>query len=142
MEIREALSEKEVRATYPVMSELRSHFTESEYISAVGRMRGEGYRLIAAFDDGGKVVGAAGFRVQEFLYCGKLLYVDDFVTSEDARSTGVGAAMLRWLEEEAKRSGCSQLHLDSGVQRKDAHRFYFREGMGIFSFHFTKELIG
>lgn len=140
MEIREAASEEEVRAAYPAMRQLRTHLSEDEYASAVERMRAEGYRLAAAYDDGGKVVGAAGFRVQEFLYCGKLLYVDDLVTSEDSRSTGVGAAMLRWLEEEAERNGCSQLHLDSGVGRKDAHRFYFREGMGIFSFHFTKEL--
>jgi GNAT superfamily N-acetyltransferase len=140
VEIKEALSEEEVRATYPVMSELRAHLSEGEYASAVERMRGEKYRLIAARDGDGKVLGVAGFRVQEFLYCGKLLYVDDLVASEDARSTGVGAAMLRWLEEEAESNGCSQLHLDSGVQRKDAHRFYFREGMGIFSFHFTKEL--
>jgi len=140
VEIREAFSEEEFRTIYPVMRQLRTHLSESEYLSMVERMRGEGYRLAAAYDDGGKVVGAAGFRVQEFLYCGKLLYVDDLVTAEDARSTGVGAAMLRWLEDEAKNNGCAQLHLDSGIGRKDAHRFYFRKGMGIFSFHFTKEL--
>ncbi len=140
MEVREATSEEEVRVTYPVMSQLRTHLSEDEYASAVGRLRGEGYRLIAAYDGEGRIVGAAGFRVQEFLYCGKLLYVDDLVTDENTRSTGIGAAILRWLEEEAESNGCSQLHLDSGVQRKDAHRFYFREGMGIFSFHFTKEL--
>jgi GNAT superfamily N-acetyltransferase len=140
VEIEEATSGEEVRATYPVMNELRSHLTESEYLSTVERMRGEGYRLAAVYDGGGKVLGAAGFRVQEFLYCGKILYVDDLVTSESSRSAGVGAAMLRWLEDEARKNGCSQIHLDSGVQRKDAHRFYFREGMGIFSFHFTKEL--
>jgi hypothetical protein len=28
------------------------------------------------------------------------------------------------------------VHLDSGVQRQHAHRFYFREGMTITSFHF------
>lgn len=122
------------------MRELRSHLSEDEYVFAVARMRGEGYRLAAACDDSGEVLGVAGFRVQEFLYCGKVLYVDDLVTAESSRSSGVGAAMLRWLEEEATSSGCAQLHLDSGVQRREAHRFYFREGMGVFSFHFTKEL--
>lgn len=140
MEIREATSEAEIREIYPVMSELRSHLSEDDFLSAVARMRGEGYRLIAGYGDDGRVVGAAGFRVQEFLYCGRLLYVDDLVTSEDARSAGVGKAMLRWLESEAKKNGCEQIHLDSGVGRKDAHRFYFREGMGIFSFHFTKDV--
>jgi hypothetical protein len=30
------------------------------------------------------------------------------------------------------------VHLDSGVQRKDAHRFYEREGMKLASFHFSQ----
>jgi len=30
--------------------------------------------------------------------------------------------------------------LDSGVQRNQAHKFYFREGMTITSFHFTQVL--
>ena len=52
----------------------------------------------------------------------------------------VRSRLLDWLAEEAKEHGCGQLHLDSGVQRRDAHRFYFREGMGITSFHFAKEV--
>ncbi|MGI8649755.1 MAG: GNAT family N-acetyltransferase, partial [Rubrobacter sp.] len=62
------------------------------------------------------------------------------VTSEDARSGGVGKAMLDWLEAEARQNGCVSLQLDSGVQRAEAHRFYFRERMTIASYHFTKEL--
>lgn len=140
MEIREALSEKEVRATYPTMRQLRTHLSEDEYVSAVERMREEGYRLAAAFGEKGSCLGVAGFRTSEMLWCGRFLYVDDLVSAEDARSSGVGAAMLRWLKDEARKNECSQLHLDSGVHRKDAHRFYFREGMGISAFHFSKEL--
>ena len=35
--------------------------------------------------------------------------------------------------------GCGELHLDSGVgaDRQDAHRFYFRHGMRITSYHFA-----
>ncbi len=140
MEVREALSEGEVRATHPVMSQLRTHLSEDEYVSAVERMRGEGYRIAAAYDEGGRILGVAGFRLFETLYAGRVLCVDDLVSAEDARSGGVGAAMMRWLEEEAKKSGCDALQLDSGTWRGRAHRFYFREGMGIVSFHFAKEL--
>ena len=41
-------------------------------------------------------------------------------------SGGVGKAVIGWLEEEARGQGCTGLHLDSGVQRERAHRFYFR----------------
>ena len=142
MEVREVSTEEELRAVSPVVIQLRTHLDEEELVAAVGRMRREGYRLIAAYDDdrGGEPVGAAGFRVHEMLAYGKLLYVDDLVTAENARSGGVGKALLGWLEGEARRAGCTGLHLDSGVQRARAHRFYFREGMAIYNFHFAKEL--
>jgi GNAT superfamily N-acetyltransferase len=80
----------------------------------------------------------AGFRVPEFLAYGKFLYVDDLVTAEDARSEGHGGRMLDRLVGIAREEGCKSLHLDSGVQRQEAHRFYMREGMGIFAYHFSK----
>jgi GNAT superfamily N-acetyltransferase len=138
-EVREMLSEAEVAATFPVMRQLRTHLDEAAYAERVRRMRGGGYRL-AAVIEAGEVRCVAGFRVQEFLYAGRHLYVDDLISAQDARSAGHGARMLRWLEDVARREGCGQLHLDSGVQRKDAHRFYFREGLGISSFHFSKQL--
>jgi len=56
------------------------------------------------------------------------------------RSNGYGAQLLSWLKEYAAKEGCLQLHLDTGIQRKVAHRFYEREGMTIASFHFFEEL--
>lgn len=51
MEVREVSTEEEVRAVSPVVLQLRTHLGEEELVSAVGRMRrGEGYRLIAAYD--------------------------------------------------------------------------------------------
>jgi GNAT superfamily N-acetyltransferase len=138
VEVKEVSTEEGVRAVSPVVLQLRTHLSEEELVAAVGRMRREGYRLIAAYDEGGDPVGAAGFRVQELLAYGKVLYVDDLVTTEDARSGGLGKALLGWLEGEARRAGCAGLHLDSGVQRARAHRFYFREGMAIYNFHFAK----
>ncbi len=82
----------------------------------------------------------AGFRVIEFLAYGKFLYVDDLVTTENARSRSYGKRMLDWLVGVAREEGCGSLQLDSGVQRHGAHRFYFREGMKIFGYHFSREV--
>lgn len=133
------LSDDEVASTYHVMRQLRPHLEEGEYVERVGRMREAGYRLAAVVDDE-RVRCVAGFRVHDFLAYGRLLYVDDLVTDGTSRSRGDGKLMLDWLVAEAKRNGCEKLQLDSGVQRYDAHRFYFREGMRISSYHFTKEL--
>ena len=49
---------------------------------------------------------------------------------------------MAWVDEEAARAGCGELHLDSGVgpDREAAHRFYFRHRLRITSYHFAREL--
>lgn len=140
-EVREVTTDEEIAATYPVMRQLRPHLDESGYPATVIRMRESGYRLASVIDEG-RVRAVAGFRVQEFLAHGGFLYVDDLVTDEAARSGGYGKLLLDWLEGEARERGCGKLQLDSGVRRAEAHRFYFREGMSISSFHFAKVLDG
>jgi GNAT superfamily N-acetyltransferase len=58
------------------------------------------------------------------------------------RPEGYGRALLEWCGDEARRLGCDQIHLDSGVEanRLDAHRLYLNTGMRITSFHFAKPL--
>ena len=63
------------------------------------------------------------------------------MTDGAQRSRGHGRALLAWLVQEAKRNGCMERELDSGVQRFDAHRFYFRELMHISSYHFVRSLV-
>ncbi len=137
--IKEAVTDAQILATYPVMKQLRLHLVEDEYLETVERMQRSGYRLAAA-TQGGEIRCVAGFRIVEFLAYGKFLYVDDLVTVEDTRSEGHGKRMLDWLADVAREEGCWSLQLDSGVQRHDAHRFYFREGMKISSYHFSMAL--
>lgn len=137
--IREATTDEEIGESYPVMRQLRPHVPEADYVSTVQRMMVQGYRLITLYADD-EPRAAAGFRIFELLHRGVALYVDDLVTDEGARSSGYGRRLLDWLEEEGRRTGCTQVHLDSGVQRRDAHRFYFRERMAISSFHFERPI--
>ncbi len=138
-EVREVVSDEEVTSTFPVMCQLRSHLGEEGYVKRIRGERKGGYRLAAVVEEG-QVRCVAEFRVQNYLYCGKHLYVADLVTDEGSRSKSYGKLMLDWLVGEAKRNGCGQFHLGSGVQRHDTHRFYFREGMKISSYHFSKTL--
>jgi NAD(P) transhydrogenase subunit alpha len=52
---------------------------------------------------------------------------------------GAGVAGLQAIAT-ARRLGCDVLALDSGAQRAQAHKFYFREGMHIPGFCFRKDL--
>lgn len=47
---------------------------------------------------------------------------------ETHRGRGVGAAMIRWALDEARRRGCAVAQLTTGRARTDAHRFYERLG--------------
>ena len=55
-------------------------------------------------------------------------WVEDLAVSPNHRSEGVGKALLDAAKEWAREHGATHLELDSGLARKDAHRFYEREG--------------
>lgn len=136
MDIRPATSDEEIASTFDVMHQLRSQLLRDDYVLEVrNMMASDGYRL-AALTDEGDVRAVAGYRFTQMLYCGRLLYIDDLVTDERVRSRGYGARILDWLKAEGRAHGCGKLQLISRVIREDAHRFYFREGLGIECFQF------
>lgn len=141
MTIALAASDADIHRCFAVMVQLRPHLVAAEFVAQVRRMQADGYRL-AFLEADGAVRAVAGYRTYEKLFSGKNLYVDDLVTDTTQRSRGHGASLLRWLADEARRLGCVQLELDSGVQRFEAHRFYFRERMHISSYHFVVGLNG
>uniref|UniRef100_A0AAU2K0M0 GNAT family N-acetyltransferase n=1 Tax=Streptomyces sp. NBC_00049 TaxID=2903617 RepID=A0AAU2K0M0_9ACTN len=124
----------------PVLLELRPHLTEELFRGIVAEGRSQGLRFTAAYDADGACVGAAGWRVVANTSTVRMLYVDDLVTASTVRSSGVGRALLAHLEEHGRAAGCTALTLDSGTQRTDAHRFYFRERMAVTAFNFGKPL--
>lgn len=140
MLIQQAETDSQIASTFDVMRQLRPHLVEGDYVARVrGLMASDGFRLAYLSVDG-QILAVAGYRILDMLYCGRLLYVDDLVSDEGARSRGCGAKLLDWLKEEGRRHGCGELQLISRTTRERAHRFYYREGMAIECFHFRAEL--
>lgn len=136
-----AETDEQIEACFPVMHELRPHLKDAaELLRRVRRQQQEGYVLAYAADGNGVPAACMGFRRQERLVHGKVIYVDDLVTSPTGRSRGYGAALLDWLEALAAEEGFKAVDLDSGTQRTEAHRFYFRQRYAITSFHFLKRI--
>lgn len=136
MQVHLARSDADVAKVSGVLLELRTAFDREALIAQIREQQRSGYQL-AYVEAAGEVLCVAGFVVTTKLAWGKHLYVDDLVTSELRRSRGAGAQMIAWLKAHARALGCRQLHLDSGVQRFAAHRFYLREGFAITSHHFA-----
>lgn len=133
-------SDEQIAATYDVMRQLRPHLVHDQYVTEIRTlMASEGLRLLALVDSG-TVRAVAAYRIMNMLYCGRLLYIDDFVCDEQVRSRGYGAQLLARLKGEGRALGCSEIQLISRVTREQAHRFYFREGFGIECFQFRTKL--
>jgi GNAT superfamily N-acetyltransferase len=134
-----AETDEDILSCFPVMRELRPNLQGEIFLQTIRRFQSEGYFLVMLEADG-KVAAVAGYRFGEHLARGKFLYVDDLVTLADARRKGHGKKLLDWLVKLAETSGCKELHLDSGVQRTDAHLFYEKQKMIFASRHYSLKL--
>ena len=140
------LSAEQTHLAYLAMLELRPTISsEASFVDRVnGLQRPEGYRLVASFVDGDEQAAAvAGFRSIHSLAWRHCLYCDDLSSRQVFRRQGHAGALLDWLIAEARRLGCAQFHLDSGVNpqaRADAHRLYMNKRMHISAYHFELEL--
>jgi len=131
-------SDEQIQSCYEVMAQLRPHLAQDEFVGVVRRLQQDQGYMLVGLSDKGVVKAALGIRVGESLAWGKYVYIDDLVTDSNLRSSGFGQALFNWAENFAKEQNYPELHLDSGVQRHDAHRFYLRERMDIVFYHFKK----
>jgi len=132
--------DQEILASFSVMKQLRPHLKKETYLQRIRKLeKDHQYRLVAVLEQN-DVVALAGFRIAENLAWGRHMYVDDLITAEKHRKKGYAQRLFTWLLKEAEAQCCQQFHLDSGVQRYDAHRFYIKNHMNIRSHHFVKVL--
>lgn len=99
-------------------------------------------QFVAEID--GRVVGAAALSHIRGTLGGKA-YLEDFVTSNDARGKGVGHLLWVAMENWCLSRGITVMDFTSSHAREEAHRFYFAHGAVIrnetapFRVIFTKE---
>lgn len=121
-----------------VHRQLRPHLPP-DYIGRMKQVFASGAEMAVVVRDG-KVAGITVFRVLEKTFTGRELYCDDLVADDQQRSSGVGAALVGYMMRVCHERGCDVLALDSGTQRQQAHKFYFREGLTVSAFHFTRKV--
>ena len=97
-------------------------------------------RYVCAVENG-EVVGFASLSQKSSLWQEALLAnVDELVVADAHRGQGVGGALLDFVIDIARKTGCSRVELDSAFHRTDAHEFYERRGFEKRAFLFTMEL--
>ncbi|MGE6204455.1 GNAT family N-acetyltransferase [Guptibacillus hwajinpoensis] len=141
--IKEMTTKEHWREAFHVMKELRHHLDEVNYLALVEEAREkDSYRLFALYQDN-QIVAVTGFKPMITLYYGRFVWVCDLVTSGQHRSKGYGEKLLSFVENWAMEHGYESVALSSGLQKKEAHRFYLEKmSYDQVSYVFKKELNG
>ena len=95
--------------------------------------------IVADVDDA--IAGLCTIYIDiESVRYGRRAWVEDLAVDPGQRSRGLGKALLDEAKSWARDHGATHLELDSGLGRKDAHRFYEREGAPPEAYSFRWEL--
>lgn len=91
----------------------------------------------------GECVGVLNLRFEEQLHhAGKIAEIMELAVDGRYRNRGLGRELLERAIELAKELGCMQIELACNQLRRDAHRFYLRQGMSCCHYKFSRSLTG
>ncbi len=123
--ISQIVEDEDLRRAYPVMAQLRPDIPDVDGFIAKVRegIAKEGYRLFSLEEEGG-ILSLCGVQPMYTLYHDRCLWICELVTDGRFRSRGHGRRLLGHVEQWARDNGYRTVALSSGIQRKDAHRFY------------------
>lgn len=132
---------EEMKQGWPVIQQMYSDMSLNDYLGRLSNAVKLNYRQFACIDSlKNTCLGVVGLWFFPRVWCGLQADIDNFVVDKNARSQGVGKKLVDQCLDYAKKHGATLATLDTFVDNKDSHRFYFREGFTIWGYHFVKEL--
>ena len=127
--------ERSIQSSFHLMAQLRPNYSQADFLTKIKEQQSDGYELLGVIHEG-QIVALAGIRFKDSLAMGKYIYIEDFITEHAHQKKGHGGHLLNAIVEKAKAAGVDKVLLDSGVQRNDAHRFYYQHAFDIRAFVF------
>lgn len=98
--------------------------------------------LLLVAEEEGQIVGLLHLRMEfQLHHCGTVAEIMELIVSREVRSKGIGAALLKAAREQAIQHHCIQFEVTSNQKRKQAHRFYQREGLEQTHIKMTEALL-
>ena len=138
MEIKIA-TEEEIKYCYEIMHQIREDLSKNEFLLAISEQIKNGYQVVYVTENN-QIICVAGFTISHKLALGKYLYIEDFVTDKSVKFFEAGKALFDFIKIYAKQQKCNSIHLDSLIQREEAHKFYLSQNMHIDSHHFSLKI--
>ncbi len=97
-------------------------------------------KIIVAEQDS-KIIGIVSMMFLPRLNRTKLeLYIPEIVVSGNHRGLGIGKSLMESCIKIAKKEKCFRIRLESGNQRKTAHRFYKKIGFEQSALSYTRAI--
>nr|WP_200834594.1 GNAT family N-acetyltransferase [Amycolatopsis alkalitolerans] len=103
---------------------------QARYARAFDAVDADPNQFLAVAEDGGEVVGTLQLTFIPGLSRrgARRAMVEGVRVRADRRGGGLGAQLMKWAVEEARRRDCALVFLTSDASRDGAHRFYRRLG--------------
>jgi GNAT superfamily N-acetyltransferase len=91
--------------------------------------------------DGETIIGFVTLAIKNSLWQeGNLGWIDELVVDKNHQGKGIGTRLVRAITKVAVNKHCKRIELDSAFHRKQAHRFYEKNGFERRAFLFSKIL--
>lgn len=142
IKIKEFKTKEELMLGFPIINQLYTKLDQVTYSKYIDEMvEGNNYHMIAAYDTkDNKLLGVASYWILTRFYCGRYIQIGNMVVDKDCRSRGIGAKLLKFVEDKGREKGCQTFILDSYTENKKSHKLYFNEGFFVEGLHFMKKL--
>lgn len=126
----EAMTASDIPAVAKLAKQLGYEATNEEFLSRMKALESEGTAgLFVGRDTNDTIVGWVHVqRSQISLLSETYMEIQALVVDESCRSNGYGKQLLSHAEAWAFEQGTKKILLRSNIIRKEAHRFYSREG--------------
>lgn len=121
------ITEQDLKGVYKLMQQLRPHISEEQFIHIHRQAKKADEYTIYGYYENEKCLGLMGLRYLHDYVHQFHLYIDDLVVDENCRSKGIGARLLSFAEELARKKKCTGLRLCTGAENEPGKRFYERE---------------
>lgn len=123
----------------PLLKSLNTTTPEPILIERLLAMVDENYECVGMYDND-QLIGISGLWYMTRHYIGKSVEPDHVVIDQNYQNKGLGKILFDWIYEYAKSKGCEASELNTYVQNRKSHKFYYNEGYEIYGFHFVKIL--
>lgn len=85
-----------------------------------------------------QLIGITGIWYSTRHYIGKTVEADHVVIDENYRNKGLGQKLFDWIHEYTRSKGCDSIELNTYVENRKSHKFYYNLGYEIYGFHMLK----